>query len=91
MAFGVNNCKWVLIGKAVQCGKGCMTEYCSRHASSIRNGHINYTCSICGVGVKGKYRLCIAHGRDKERMKPYSKKTTAFKSEIRRLARINIH
>ena len=90
MPVGTKNCHWVTIGKAVTCGKSCRTNYCGLHARRIRNGHVNYTCSVCGIGVKGKYRLCIAHGRDHERMKPYIKKRVAFISEIRRLARINI-
>ena len=90
MAVGKKNCQWVRIGKAEKCNKTCRTDYCAAHATQIRKGHINYTCSVCGIGVKGKYRLCLAHGRDVVRMIPHSKKRTAFRSERRRLARIKI-
>ena len=90
MAIGVKNCEWVRIGKAEKCNKTCWTNYCSIHAARIRKGFVNYTCSVCGIGVKGKYRLCAAHGRDVVRMKPHIKKRVAFLSERRRLARINI-
>jgi hypothetical protein len=79
--FGKNNCKWVKIGVINKCNKSCMKEYCGIHMNSIYKGHTNRTCTICGIGIKGACGLCIAHGRNVERMKPYNKVT----SERRRL------
>ena len=90
MPLGKKNCQWIVIGKAEKCNKTCRTDYCWSHARRIRLGFVNYTCSVCGIGVKGNYRLCAAHGRDAVRMIPHNQKKIAFRSERRRLARITI-
>ena len=56
-------CQYILRGKTETCGRKCRMEgYCCFHRRSIKNGFPNYTCSVCGIRVKGHYCLCKAHG-----------------------------
>ena len=88
MSFGTFKCKWVSIGRTEHCGHSCTKEFCGMHALRMRKGHVNHTCSVCGIGIRGQYGLCKDHGRDKERKKLYNEKQIAFISECRRLNRI---
>ena len=59
----MNTCNWLPIGKLSKCGRLCKNQYCSYHMQSVRRGSIGQQpCILCGVGVRGKYQLCVPHG-----------------------------
>lgn len=63
MIKGNNNCRWLMVGSFLQCGKKCVFEHCKQHRVQLRKRLEESTpCRKCGVGTMTEGMLCYPCG-----------------------------
>ena len=85
-----NTCKWLIIGSTELCQKSSLWDFCQVHRARLRKSTGTKPCTVCGVGVKNKYLLCMNCGYAKALQRDWARGRRAFQKEFERLATIEI-
>ena len=87
---GYNTCQWLVIGSTELCGKSCLKDYCKVHLNRLRKGPGTQPCTVCGKGVKNRFKLCIDCGYRRAKMREWQRGNRGLMAEFKRLAAIDI-
>jgi len=85
-----NQCKFLVLGKVVNCSRTCAVDYCAIHKRLIKRGGKTRPCTKCGRGVKTPLGVCMDCGFHVEKARWVYAKVKDFRAECRRLSLILI-